>query len=276
MLRNLVVASTLGQGLALFGNLTDVLKTINEHNSEMVFLKSSKSHEAYPDLLQMHVNAELLNEYGCWCYSGRSGVGRGRGQPIDKFDEICRAMNQAYECVTRDGAPNGDATCDPHTQSSQGYTWEVEYEVNNMKVDTILTCTGDNVDNWCQNTVCEIDMLYTKLYLDLIMDGEEPNYDAFSHSNGFNVAKECKSDNSGSGNGGGPIDPPNGPQPYKKCCGKYPHRWIYRTNKAVGGNRQCCDIEGQDNIGNSRSRTFLTDSHVCCGAQGVQKGETCM
>lgn len=275
MLKKLLSFSVFNAATALFGNLTDVLNTINQHNSEMVFLKGSKSHELYPDLLQMHVHAQILDQYGCWCYQGRANWAKGKGKPIDQFDEVCRAMTQAYECVTKDAAANNAPSCDPMIQSAAGYTWEVEYEVTNMKVDTILTCTGDPTD-WCQATVCEIDMLYTKLYLDLIMDGEEPDFDRFSHGNGFDFRKECNSGpDGGSGNGGGGGG--SGPvQPYRKCCGKYPHRWIYRSTHPSNGNRQCCDIDGGNNLGSTRSRTYMTGTHTCCGAQGVQAGNSCL
>lgn len=276
-MKTLVPSLFFSGAYALYGNLTDVFRTVNAHNKEMVFLKSSKSHEDYPSLLQMHVNAELLHEYGCWCYQGRSSFGKGQGQPVDAFDEICRHFNQAYECVMRDAAANGEAECDPFARSQQGYSWDVEYQVSNMKVDTILTCTGDS-GNWCENTVCEIDMMYTKLYLDLIMDAEEPAWDQFGHEqSGFKASQECGSKSGGSGDGGdGPVVPPT-PQPYKKCCGMYPHRWIYRTDAAGDdGSRACCDLEGRGNLGQSRSRTYMTNTHVCCGEQGVQHGDTCL
>jgi hypothetical protein len=272
-MRSLVLFLSIGSCFANFGNLTDVIRTINKHNREFVFLKGSKSHEEYPDLQQMHAFAEVLHEYGCWCYSGRLNMGRGRGTPIDKFDEVCRAMAQAYYCVGVDGPHNGDASCDPVQQSIAGYSWEVEYEVQNMKVNTILTCTGDPED-WCEATVCEIDMLYTKLYLDLIMDALEPNFEDFAHNNGFNPKKQCSGDDNGSALPPGP-NPPS-PQPYKRCCGKYPHRWVYRTDSATDPNRKCCDLEGGPNTGATRSRTFLTESHVCCGEGGVQAGDKCM
>lgn len=258
----------------LFGNLTDVINTINTHNKEMLFLKNSQ-HTNFPEMFQMHVNAEVLHEYGCWCYRGRADFGRALGRVVDKFDEICRDFQQAYECVYKDGPLNGAADCDPLEQSRLGYSWDVEYEVTNMKVDTILTCTG-TPENWCEVTVCEIDMMYTKRYLDLLLDGEEPNYEEYAHdAGGFLANRECPFGTPESSGGSGAVAPPQ--MPYKKCCGKYPTRKIYRTDKGgpAGGVRSCCDIEGENNAGNTASRTYKTASHVCCGLQGVQQGDTC-
>lgn len=296
-MRYFSILLSFGGTFALHGNLTTVLNTINEHNKEMVFLKGSKAHADFPDLLETHLSAEILNEYGCWCYRGRANVGKGRGVPVDHFDELCKQIYQAYECVWKDAPLNGAADCDPLSRSEAGYTWEVEYEIKNMKVDTILTCTGDGSD-WCGATICEIDMMYAKLYMDLIMDGEEPNYEAYGHDAGFNPSRSCAfveegatdGDTTGSGGATAPgaraDDGPGaemgqrsltgGLQPYKKCCGMYPHRWIYRTDHQEFGSRQCCDLEGKNNIGNSRSRTFMSETHVCCGEQGVQAGYACL
>jgi hypothetical protein len=57
-----------------------------------------------------------MNEYGCWCYFG-DDHGRGKGQPQDAIDEMCKVLHDGYECAMRDAEDEG-TTCVP---------WEVAY-----------------------------------------------------------------------------------------------------------------------------------------------------
>merc|ERR1712203_311703 len=57
-----------------------------------------------------------INEYGCWCYFGNDH-GRGKGQPQDAIDEMCKVLADGYDCAMRDAEDEG-TTCVP---------WEVEY-----------------------------------------------------------------------------------------------------------------------------------------------------
>merc|ERR1711976_946622 len=34
--------------------------------------------------------------YGCWCYLAQ--VPKGKGQPVNQVDELCRRLLQGYEC----------------------------------------------------------------------------------------------------------------------------------------------------------------------------------
>merc|ERR1712000_267674 len=53
---------------------------------------------------------------GCWCYFD-DDHGRGKGQPIDDLDGVCKTLHEGYECAMRDAEAEG-TTCVP---------WEVAY-----------------------------------------------------------------------------------------------------------------------------------------------------
>merc|ERR1711937_520262 len=70
-----------------------------------------------------------MNEYGCWCYFDDEH-GRGKGQPQDAIDEMCKVLADGYECAMRDAEDEG-TTCVP---------WEVEYV-------SAIGGSGNGIDN---------------------------------------------------------------------------------------------------------------------------------
>lgn len=44
---------------------------------------------------------EAKHNRGCWCYFDQTH-GQGRGQPVDRIDEICKQLHQNYECLLID------------------------------------------------------------------------------------------------------------------------------------------------------------------------------
>lgn len=42
-----------------------------------------------------------INRYGCWCYLDFDH-GRGHGPPVNKIDEICKALHHGYTCIMMD------------------------------------------------------------------------------------------------------------------------------------------------------------------------------
>merc|ERR1712048_1227088 len=63
---------------------------------------------------------ENLNGYGCWCYFYED-VGRGKGQPVDEMDGICKTLHEGYECAIRDSEDQG-IQCTPWEQPYVGGT----------------------------------------------------------------------------------------------------------------------------------------------------------
>merc|ERR1712071_434045 len=58
--------------------------------------------------------------YGCWCLFDDIQInqaGRGRGPPVDRWDDNCRSLQQGYECALMDADARGEP-CVP---------WEQDY-----------------------------------------------------------------------------------------------------------------------------------------------------
>ena len=57
----------------------------------------------------------LLDKYGCWCYFEGDMIGKGRGNPVDNIDQVCKTLSDGYACAKID---SGEADCVP---------WQVDY-----------------------------------------------------------------------------------------------------------------------------------------------------
>jgi hypothetical protein len=171
---------------------------------------------------------DQLNEYGCWCYFDEDH-GRGKGNPIDAIDEMCKVLADGYECAMRDAEDEG-TTCIP---------WEVDYTsaVGGTGLTIAEECAQSNVDSNCAARACTVEGSFIANLLDAFISGNSIN-DDHKHSNGFDIAVGCPVKKSG----GGPSN--------KQCCGNYPDRFPYKT---AGGDRQCCG-----------SRTYNSLTLKCC------------
>jgi len=172
-----------------------------------------------------------MNEYGCWCYFG-DDHGRGKGQPIDAIDEMCKVLADGYECAMRD-AENEGTTCVP---------WEVEYAsaVGGIGQSLAEECADINPGSNCAARACTIEGAFVANLLDAFVSGNglSPlNY----HANGFDQPTTCATKK----NGGGPTN--------KECCGSYPDRFPFKT---IGGDRKCCG-----------NRTYNSLTLKCCDAE---------
>ena len=172
-----------------------------------------------------------LNEYGCWCYFGEAH-GRGKAQPVDAIDEMCKILAHGYECAMRDAEEEG-TTCIP---------WEVDYIAAVGGMPSGLTIEEECVNvnppgNNCAVRACTIEGSFVANLLDAFMTGNGMDF-SNKHSNGFKVKDSCVAKKAG----GGPTN--------KECCGSYPDRFPYKTS---GGNRKCCG-----------NRTYNTLTLKCC------------
>jgi len=179
----------------------------------------------------LQATIETINESGCWCYF-TDDHGRGKGQPVDGLDEICKVLHDGYECAMRDAEEEG-TTCVP---------WEVDYVSAVGGVTTTLAdaCITANPVNLCAARACAIEGTFVESILGFFVVGGGTFDDTHKHANGFNPKTDCPVKL-----GGG------GPSP-KKCCGEYPIRFPFKT---LGGDRGCCG-----------SRTFSTLTLSCCDA----------
>lgn len=177
---------------------------------------------------QIATTINQLNEYGCWCYLN-DDHGRGKANPVDAIDEVCKVLHEGYECAMRDAEDEG-TTCVP---------WEVDYSsaVGGTGQSISEECSQLNPGSNCAARACTVEGNFVANLLDLFIGGVSVN-DDHKHSNGFDHTNICVIKKAG----GGPS--------VKKCCGNYPDRFPFKT---VGGDRQCC---GQ--------RTFNSLTLKCC------------
>ena len=66
-------------------------------------------------LSQIGYYLDSIWNYGCWCYFG-DNMSHGRGIPVNKVDQVCRALNYCYTCVRMDESENFKS-CAPGTVS---------------------------------------------------------------------------------------------------------------------------------------------------------------
>ena len=84
----------------------------------------------------------LLDKYGCWCYFGDGMIGKGRGNPVDFIDEVCKQLADGYACGKID---SGDNDCVP---------WEADYIEGYMAEDIVAECHGINQHGSCSAYAC--------------------------------------------------------------------------------------------------------------------------
>lgn len=175
---------------------------------------------------------DMIGEgYGCWCYF-QDDVGKGKSDPVDELDSICKALHQGYECAMID-----DPTCVPY---------EVEYNRPNVfwmaNKDQILpACENLNSGNECHINACASETNFVFQ----IFNAANPNSDDNQHKSdgtGFDVEANC------------PIT--HGETGEKSCCGVYPDRFPY---KSFDGIRACCG-----------KGTYDTGIQECCEEGGEQ------
>jgi len=177
---------------------------------------------------QSQAQIDQLNEYGCWCFFDEDH-GRGKAQPVDSIDEICKILHDGYECAMRDAEAEGD-TCVP---------WEVNYAsaVGGGGLSIAEECQSLNAGNNCAIRACTVEGTFVANIVGAFIGGAQINQ-SYKQSNGFDFANVCVTKK----NGGGPAN--------KECCGNYPERFPYKT---VGGDRKCCG-----------SRTYNSLTLKCC------------
>lgn len=175
---------------------------------------------------------QMIGEgYGCWCYF-QEDVGKGKSDPIDELDSICKVLHQGYECSMLD-----DPTCVPY---------DVQYNRPNVffigSRDQIRsTCEALNTGDQCNIDACTVETNFVFM----IFNAQSPSDDENQHKSdgtGFDIEANC------------PISRGNNGE--KSCCGDYPDRFPY---KSFGGTRACCGMG-----------TYDTGIQECCEEGGEQ------
>lgn len=147
--------------------------------------------------------------YGCWCYF-QNDVGKGKSDPIDELDEICKTLHQGYECAMID-----NTDCTP-------------YDVIYQKPNPFFIASKDQIRTQCQNLntdQCQIDACTVETNFVFSVFGMQSNSDSsYRHDSGFDIEGNC------------PIMHDGRPGE-KSCCGDFPDRFPY---KGFDGERECC------------------------------------
>lgn len=191
----------------------------------------------------------MLENYGCWCYAGENH-GRGKSQPVDEIDEICKTLHNGYECLILD-AQAENVTCDK--------PWESNYRSANriINVDLVENCNRFNRNkSMCEINTCIIEGHFIRSVLNLMFQGGRIS-SKFRHYNDnqkavFKPEKKCK------------IEP--GVDSAKMCCNTFPYRFPFKTTSLNGATRGCCN-----------GKTFNADFYFCCddGNGNQVKGQVC-
>ena len=177
-----------------------------------------------------------LDEYGCWCYF-YDNVGRGKGNPVDEVDAMCKVLGEGYECAIRDSEDEG-LDCTP---------WEIAYTAGTGSGrDLYTSCQSLNADA-CAARACAVEGTFVDNLFAVLISGQGIPYSDYSHAQGFDPATDA----------GCPVKkgtPGSGSE--KACCGAYPTRFPFKT---LGGDRACCG-----------GRTYSTGVLNCCSPGKVK------
>jgi len=174
-----------------------------------------------------------IHEYGCWCYFYE--YGRGKGEPVDVIDELCKQLQFGYECAIRDGEDEG-SFCTP---------WEVAYNsaVGGSGLTIAEECAQNNPSDLCATRACTVEGNFVAHLLDLFVSGVYTN-GIYKHDYGFDPDVSCAVGNSRVN----AFDQDH--NQYISCCGYYPDRKPFNTAQ---GDRACCF-----------DRTYSTLVSNCC------------
>lgn len=162
---------------------TEIKNKLN-HSENMPFMLRAFDHY-FPDV-------HMLDNYGCWCYFYDvipfSHDRRGRGQPVDDFDKLCKKLHDAYDCAVIDNDENGLEKCVP---------WEVDYSTIGLFGSIAFGsleegCEISNDGDACKTHACLIEANFVSEVIDLVMlNNLIPKYADFKHEHGFDPSEKC-------------------------------------------------------------------------------------
>lgn len=186
-----------------------------------------------------------FNGYGCWCYftspddQTRTGIGYGKGEPVNEFDAACKVMHGGYECVVADRAAASEE-CEPWTVA---FTQPTLSAVNSLGSFGACQAANGGVVS-CASLACGVEKQFA---LDILAIGNSvpKELNVYQHSQGFNNIDNC------------PVQ--RGVRnPTTQCCGDYPNRFPFKT---INGARKCCEV---GDPGEKLGTTYNDAAWDCC------------
>lgn len=184
------------------------------------------------------INLSMLDGYGCWCYLGAAtrAMDKGRGPPVDEYDQMCKNLEEGYTCVEMDHSLDvtSTGTCDPQTVVYAYNVFSLTDEAIKAECETANSAP-------CEQRVCMLEVTFVRNIMVAVMDPEVFYTLENSHNNVFDPKTDC------------PIKV--GVKSDKACCGAYPNRFPYKT---MDGLRSCCV-----------NKTYNPSFHNCCPGIGI-------
>jgi len=150
--------------------------------------------------------------YGCWCYFGEN-AGKGKGQPQNVVDQICKNLQLCYRCVKIDSYADTEI-CNPANTT-------YEFQAQNIDGGIETTCKLSNPNNKCAYHTCCCEQDFISKMIELLWNGYIFDY-SYHHSVWTTQWNTC--------NYHGGIHTLD-------CCGEYPKRRPYFSDM----NMDCCD-----------------------------------
>lgn len=185
---------------------------------------TTQSSDLHPGLQRALLKADmgLVNNYGCWCYF-EDNVGKGKGRPVDKVDEICKTLQDGYSCIMSDADEDGNP-CIPWEQPyNSAFGGGISPFTLNM-VGLVNECDAQNSPNTCAVHTCKVEGWFVQQYFTYAIFGGLIDHSQ-RHEMGFSVEANCVTVQGNNGNW------ENG------CCGEHPQRYPYR---APPNEKACC------------------------------------
>jgi len=224
--------------------------------SEIMKNKTGGFDRAFP--VNQFALSLVAENYGCWCHSLKTHTGKGKSQPLDDLDALCKQLSEGYDCASIDAEAEGE-TCN---------AWEEDYSnsdgdsvgCQSLKTaddvvgisDSILATLGINVVSKCKKQACEIEQNFVNKVAALFLeDPDAKNVDYTHESANFDSdsscpTKQCEGEFCGD---------------EKQCCGSIPQRRTYKPKSENGVDRICC------------GETLYLDSGInqcCTDADGLE------
>merc|ERR1739847_102188 len=131
------------------------------------------------------VGASQIREYGCWCYLGTEQTNKGKSNPVNEVDQICKNLQNGYECAEIDGNLEG-APCNPRTMNFEKPTINFLTQQDLDLQDITDSCETANGVNTCASRTCIIEftflMDYFNYYLASLSGGYDFQLTAYQHT----------------------------------------------------------------------------------------------